>query len=66
MNEFIEAIEKNINLEDKFTIAILVTIAVILISTIVLFFKKSPAKKNLILILGASNSGKTTLYSQVY
>jgi polynucleotide 5'-kinase involved in rRNA processing len=61
MDQFLQIIEKNSNL------SILIACVVVLISIIIFWLAKQSSSKNkTILITGLSNSGKTTLYSQVY
>jgi polynucleotide 5'-kinase involved in rRNA processing len=60
MDQFLQIIENNSNL------SILIACVVVLISIIIVWLAKQSSSKNkTILITGLSNSGKTTLYSQV-
>ena len=60
MDQFFEIIEKNSNL------SIIIACLVVLVSIIIIWLAKQSSSKNkTILITGLSNSGKTTLYSQV-
>lgn len=64
MEEFLKTVE-NLRL-DTTHLAIFISLFVGLISIVLyLLFKRSSSDKNLVLLLGISNSGKTTLFTQL-
>lgn len=67
MDQFFKTVENlQIDFKSQQQIGIIVAVSVLLITLVITWLlRRSPSNKNLVLILGVSNSGKTTLFSQL-